>query len=844
MGTVKYTGPVASFHCPTNAEIRSLKVHFSPKQEGSGNPSPDNVREIVGWDGVKVQQSRRNLFDANNVTYVSSDAWCNNSTHKIVASNGDKTLYIPCLANSVYTISKTIGDVLAGGYTNDIPTTGMDLYSYYRDTGARKITITTGDDAKYLAIWFYDKSKSSDKTMTPEDVYRTLQIEYGTTATSYEPYQGSTTNYEFGVLGKNKLDPSLCELEKYWGSSGNKSSTSNWIAVNYIKVVPGQTYTVTGSTVTTESPTAQHLFYNSDKQLVSNIPAGVTNQTFTVPNECEYVRLSIKATSVDGLQLELGSTATTYEPYDPKHTVYGGWVDLISGEVCEIHSLKTFNGSEQQWLWSQSSNGIPYITIDSMKSGTWYTDTSTICDTAVKVNVSSSGALQCLIGYNNNRIYFYNATSVISDVTDLNSFTNWLSTNNMSITYPLETPLTYYLAPVQLQTFLGQNNVWSNADYVEVEYDLHETQDILARKQFIIANQPHIVTSEPAALQCFSTDVAAPLKECKIHFSPVQEGEGDPSPDNIRPISGWNGITIDLSGRNLIRSDAEWSSFKCRPSSGVLIGSSYNTAVIPVPQGIIRIHQGHVSGGYINYACLADKFPEQGDIVYEGVSKSGWTNYTLDNSAGHPYLLLHGPTTSNPLPPAQWCVANENYVLLGDYNDDDYTPTNGVTIPLGWIENGTIYGGYVDFIKGELVQEWKKINISDLNWNNYSSKIHYYAWLPVDEREAKSVIYSNLLTPRIDGGFAHEVTGEFTYYGVSSNTTSYKNNIWTKLPEAMEYTDANNWIKANYAEAYLVYKLQTPIHYPLSTPQLQTLRGTNNIWSNANGPIDIKYWTH
>ena len=54
MGTVKYSGPVASFHCPTEATIRSLKVHFSPKQLGSGDPSPENIREIVGWDGVEA----------------------------------------------------------------------------------------------------------------------------------------------------------------------------------------------------------------------------------------------------------------------------------------------------------------------------------------------------------------------------------------------------------------------------------------------------------------------------------------------------------------------------------------------------------------------------------------------------------------------------------------------------------------------------------------------------------------------------------------------------------------------------------------------------------------------
>ena len=76
MGTVKYTGPVASFHCPTEATIRSLKVHFSPKQEGSGDPSPENVREIEGRDGVEVSQHGRNLYSRDNVIpHTADDEW-------------------------------------------------------------------------------------------------------------------------------------------------------------------------------------------------------------------------------------------------------------------------------------------------------------------------------------------------------------------------------------------------------------------------------------------------------------------------------------------------------------------------------------------------------------------------------------------------------------------------------------------------------------------------------------------------------------------------------------------------------------------------------------------------
>ena len=42
----------------------------------------------------------------------------------------------------------------------------------------------------------------------------------------------------------------------------------------------------------------------------------------------------------------------------------------------------------------------------------------------------------------------------------------------------------------------------------------------------------------------------------------------------------------------------------------------------------------------------------------------------------------------------------------------------------------------------------------------------------------------------------------------------------------------------------IVIPLETPIEYPLTPQTLKTLKGTNSIWSDANGPIEITYWTH
>lgn len=60
-----------------------VKASWEPRQEGTGDPSPDNVRAITGLDEVRVQQSKRNLmpytkpstpvYTSNGVTFTWND---------------------------------------------------------------------------------------------------------------------------------------------------------------------------------------------------------------------------------------------------------------------------------------------------------------------------------------------------------------------------------------------------------------------------------------------------------------------------------------------------------------------------------------------------------------------------------------------------------------------------------------------------------------------------------------------------------------------------------------------------------------------------------------------------
>lgn len=583
MGTVKYSGPVASFHCPTEATIRSLKVHFSPKQEGSGDPSPENVRPIVGWDGVEVNKSGRNLMHL--VGYSAVNLNTTTATRKLTNSNGTTINTID--PEKSVTITQTLWpNDSKGSYQNGyfaIIDDNLKFEERY-DISFRVTNITNNPlNAALSDLMIYNSKGTSvgstkiidgDRITFKNAIYNqnaSTPLRHGfdiricgmsctisdfivtavdTEDRTYEPYRGETVDYEFGVLGKNKLDKNSY---KYLNGSiicfgGGTSSEPD-----------GSLFLKAGTYTFSVNTTATSIFASNANKINIVSATNTNTATFTLP-ESTAIRIGCfiqNATDEEMLaynyQLELGSTATTYEPYNPNKTVYGGWVDLISGEV------------QEEYACLKLDENIPLMLAYNSRQDTstrFYTSTSNAFSGAKHdlnkdcyVNIAKQGAVfdaetirwfrQGATEFN---VYLPNSfTGIVSEDSDQTLYDKaheYLSVHNIDYVFTLQTPLTYHLAPTALQTFLGHNNVWSNADYVEVEYDLHETQSILARKQFIIANQPHIVKPAAAPLQNFTTDVPAPLKECKVHFKPIQD------------LHGYDKPWVGGSGKNLFNINA------------------------------------------------------------------------------------------------------------------------------------------------------------------------------------------------------------------------------------------------------------------------------------------------
>ena len=137
---------------------------------------------VIDLSTVIVQQiSSKNLFDKDNPSIL--DAYFHN-TNGIVMNASNKSIYIPCLPNTIYTVSKVKTSRFNVCYSYEFPREGLPVYGRIATNDATSIQIATDDKARFLLVLF----RQAIDTLSVEEILDTMQIEVGSTATDYEPY--------------------------------------------------------------------------------------------------------------------------------------------------------------------------------------------------------------------------------------------------------------------------------------------------------------------------------------------------------------------------------------------------------------------------------------------------------------------------------------------------------------------------------------------------------------------------------------------------------------------------------------------------------------------------------
>ena len=169
--------------------------------------------------------------------------------------------------------------------------------------------------------------------------------------------------------GKNLIDTSSSAWESGTiNSSGNNASGSGTRTIGYFDVKGGGTFTLSGVIAPSVNSDFRVFFYDKNKDFISYQGYGTE---FTIPSNAKYFRIrNISIEDISHMQIEYGSTATTYEAYHAEtktaqlgRTIYGGEVDVVQGTGTDENGndftftatpINSFLGDNN--LWADTGN--------------------------------------------------------------------------------------------------------------------------------------------------------------------------------------------------------------------------------------------------------------------------------------------------------------------------------------------------------------------------------------------------------------------------------------------------------------------------------------------------------
>lgn len=320
-------------------------------------------------------------------------------------------------------------------------------------------------------------------------------------------------------------------------------------------------------------------------------------------------------------------------------------------------------------------------------------------------------------------------------------------------------------------------------------------------------------------VQCYP--VAGYPLGCKVSWEPTQEGSGDPSPDNIRPISGRDNVKVQRSGENLLnitpfaKVTNKGVIFEYIADGGIHIEgtptASADSPTFPVP----ILAPGKYYG--------VDMGPEiAASIVVTRDGKRFWMNAKagfeiLAGDVTHYWYMIvtKGATVDKMVYP---------YIVPGSTPPTTYTPYRGDTLALAL--PSTVYGGTVDAVTGEGAETWKLVTLDGTEaWGINVMYLYLDAKLPSNNNQQRYGLCSHFV-------YRYGYAGDDVFVDAGG--------IWLGKAMSDKYT-VDSWksyLAAQYAAGtpvQIAYKLATPTPFTATGAQpISSLSGVNTIMTDAD----------
>lgn len=592
--------------------------------------------------------------------------------------------------------------------------------------------------------------------------------------------------------------------------------------------LPVGTYTISGSEGQTNCPVYYHFYDSQEGDTNSYFMQTFTSlnyptRTITLEKGCyfgAYILVN-SGNTADGIlfpQIEIGTVATAYEPYKAEtliaelpETVYGGSIDWANGVLTVNSECLTLTGNETIGLSGTTSIYIDAIMENALDKADGYCSHAVIGKTIEAEGEMMLGRASTNYPNGTKSIYWWKILSILG-ISTVDEFKEWLKAQAAAgkpvmIVYPLVTPYTIQLTPQQLKTFKGTNYIWTNCGPTKATFNL--TPEITDENSCKIVKRTGTFTSahsiEGLAIHPIS------------HMKPIQAGEGTPSPDNVRAISGFDGLGIERTGKNLY-------------GGGDITFTGTKPRIFPanLPAGTYTISAEVESDAPNTYARVSFyQGGENGANVFANINHGARNSSTITTTATINRLIFYSNTlaANSEGYTATWT----NIQLERGQTATEYEPYDGDTISIEFPE--TVYGGTYDWATGELTVDKAKIVFDGVNNKASSISLHangkYYAVLKLPQSSVRTL--DKLDNPLSDKFIAKGSVVEGGCYIAGSG---YKSLVITLTDQTLTTVEAiNAWLVNN--PTTFVYDLANPYTIQLPPQQLKTTNGTNIVHSSA-----------
>ena len=318
-----------------------------------------------------------------------------------------------------------------------------------------------------------------------------------------------------------------------------------------------------------------------------------------------------------------------------------------------------------------------------------------------------------------------------------------------------------------------------------------------------------------------------------VTMEPIQAGEGDPSPENVRPISGWDEVTVNVRGKNLL----DYSGEIIIPQDiyqYVYSGEEFITALNKLPRNTPLVMSANWS--FVSESATYKRI----SVVYDDTTYSSFNDGVSATIEDKEIIITWLYSGSDK---TQDCIVSSIQFEAGS-TPTPYEPYQGTTSTLTIPE--TIYGGTVDAVNGEGSKEWyNAVFTGGENWVTWGYNLVdgvTGVYLYFDGNYPQSVypeisycpiLPYNHLAHSSDTG--QRIASVSNQYFVLSFPTEFFTGV-TSTEEVLPYW--KSYLKTQYeagTPVTICYKLATPEPFQATGNQaLPAVAGLNTVYTDGD----------